>query len=129
TDDEKTALTGMVKWIDDTGEALLAAGADSEKASDFGAAAETYQDLAAQYAGLDASTKASDALKTLVSDPAKKHEVDAAKALGKAKTEASGEAMVKKRVAIFRTLAAKWKDTRAAAKATKLADDLEHPKK
>jgi hypothetical protein len=128
TEDEKKAADDYIQWIDDGGTASLAEAAEAEKAMDFGAAAETYQDLTSRYAGLDPAVKATEAMKAMLADPAKKREVDAAKALDKARTAAADENMAKKKAAIYKAVAAKWKDTKAGAKAAKLADDLEHPK-
>ncbi len=128
-DDEKTAADGMVKWIDEGGTAALASAAEADSKGDPVSAAEIYEDLVKSYAGLDAAPKAADALKALLADPAKKKEVDASKALTKARADAAGEHTAKKKIAILQAVAKAWKDTKAGVKAAALVDALEHPKK
>jgi hypothetical protein len=128
-DDEKTAADGMVKWIDEGGATALASAAESDGKGDSVGAAAIYEDLVKSYAGLDAGPKAADALKALLADPAKKKEIDAAKALEKARADAAGEHTAKKKIAIFQAYLKTWKDTKAGAKAATLLDALEHPKK
>lgn len=129
SDEEKTAADGMVKWIDEGGASALASAAETDGKGDPAGAAEVYEDLVKSYAGMDAATKAADALKALLADPAKKKEVDAAKALAKARAEAAGEHTAKKKIALFQAVVKAWKDTKAGAKAAQILDKLEHPKK
>lgn len=128
-DDEKTAADGMVKWIDEGGASALTSAADTDAKGDPAAAAEIYEDLVKSYAGLDPATKAAEALKALIADPAKKKEVDAAKALAKARVEAAGEAMVKKKIAVLNAVAVKWKGTKAGTTAEALIAKIEAAQK
>jgi hypothetical protein len=128
-DDEKTAADGMVKWIDEGGASALASAAETDTKGDPAGAAEIYEDLVKSYAGLDAGPKAADALKALLADPAKKKEIDASKALAKARVDAAGEHTAKKKIAIFQAVVKAWKDTKAGVKAAAILDKLEHPKK
>jgi hypothetical protein len=129
TEEEKTAAQGMVQWIDEGGTAQLTAAAEADTKGDPAAAAEIYEDLVKSYAGLEPATKAAEAMKTLLADPAKKKEVDGGKALAKARVEASGEAMVKKKIAAFNVVVTKWKGTKAAAKAADIIAKLEQAKR
>ena len=124
TDDEKKSAEDYIKWIDDTGTNVLADAAAADKAGNAADAADTLTGLANDYAGLDAATKAADALKALLADPAKKKEVDGATALDKARTEARGKS-AKKAIPMYKSIVASFKDTRAAAKATKIIADIE----
>jgi hypothetical protein len=129
SEEEKTAADETVKWIDEGGASALTSAADTDAKGDPAGAAEIYEDLVKSYAGLDAAPKAADALKALLADPAKKKEVDASKALTKARADAAGEHTAKKKIAIFQAVAKAWKDTKAGAKAAQILDKLEHPKK
>jgi len=129
TDEEKTAADGMVKWIDEGGQAGLDSAAETDKAGDPAGAAETLEDLVKSYAGLDAATKAADALKALNADPAKKREIDASKALVKARADAKKEAMPKKKIAVLTAFATSWKGTKAAVKAEAIVAKIEESQK
>lgn len=122
--EEIASANAMIKWIDEGAAAALASGAADEAAGNFGSAAETYEDAAADYAGLDGAAKATDALKAMLSDATKKKEVDAWKALAKAKAEAK-EMSPKKGLALLKSVAAKWKDTKAGAKAAAIVAEME----
>jgi len=124
TVDEIKAAEDFMKWIDETGTSVLADAAASDKAGNAADAAETYSGLVEDYAGLDASVKAADALKALLADPAKKKEVDGAKALDKARDEARGKS-AKKAIPMFKAIVSNFKDTKAAAKAAKIISDIE----
>jgi hypothetical protein len=127
-DEEKKAAEEFLKWLDDGAAASLVAAAESETAGDYGGASETYQELMTEFVGLEPATKAADAMKALLADPAKKKEVDAAKALSKAKDEAAEENSAKKKIALFEAVAKKWKDTKAGLKAAEMADQLARKK-
>jgi hypothetical protein len=124
TVDEVKAAGDYMKWIDDSGAALLADAAAADKAGDPVDAAETYTDVMDEYAGLDAATKAADALKALLADPAKKKEVDGSKALEKARDEARGKS-AKKAIPMYKAIVTNFKDTKAAAKAAKIIEQIE----
>lgn len=122
--EEIESANAMIKWIDDGAAAALASGAADEAAGNFGSAAETYEETAADYAGLDGAVKAADALKAMLADAAKKKEVDGWKALAKAKAEAK-EVSPKKAMALFKSVSTKWKDTKAGAKAAAILAEME----
>lgn len=122
--DEIKAAQDFIKWIDETGTAILADAAASDAAGNAAEAADSYASLVEDHAGLDASTKAAEALKTLLADPAKKKEVDAAKALDKAREEARGKS-AKKAIPMFKSVISGFKGTKAAVKAEKLIADIE----
>lgn len=122
--DEIKAAEDFMKWIDDTGTSVLADAAAADKAGSAADAADTYAGLIADYAGLDAAVKADDALKALLADPAKKKEVDGAKALDKVRDEARGKP-AKKAIPMFKAIVTTFKDTKAAAKAAKIISDIE----
>lgn len=124
TEDEKKAAEDSIQWIDAAGPAALESAAADEKAGNFGDAAEAYEDTAADFAGLDAATKAAEALKALLADPAKKKEVDGSRALAKAREEAR-DMTPKKAIPLFKSVASKFKDTKAAQKAAQIVADLE----
>lgn len=118
------SASAAMKWIDDAAAASLAAAADSEKVGDVSGAAQGYEDVAADFAGLEAATKAADALKALLADPAKKNEVDGAKALAKARGEAR-DMTPKKAIPVYKAIATKFKGTKAGEKAQKYMQALE----
>lgn len=124
TVEEMSEANAFVKWIDDTGTNVLADAAAADKAGNAADAADTYAGLVDDYAGLDAATKAADLLKALLADPARKKEVDGAKALDKTRDEARGKS-AKKAIPMYKAIIAGFKDTKAAAKATKIIADIE----
>lgn len=124
SDDEKKAADEMVAWIDASGTSLVASATADDAAGNALDAAETFADVAADYAGLEPGTKAADGLKALLADPAKKKEIDAAKALAKAKEAARGEP-AKKALLLFKPLVSKWKGTKAGDKAAAIVTELE----
>ena len=122
--DDAESANAAVKWIDDAAAASLASAADSETAGDIAGAAQGYEDVAADFAGLEAATKAADALKALLAVPAKKNEVDGAKALAKARGEAR-DMTPKKAIPVYKAIATKFKGTKAGEKAQKYMEALE----
>ena len=122
--EEMESANAMIKWIDDGAASALASAAADEAAGNFGSAAESYEETAADYAGLDGAAKATDALKAMLADATKKKEVDGWKALVKAKADAR-EISPKKAMALFKSVATKWKDTKAGAKAAALLAEME----
>jgi hypothetical protein len=124
TVEEVSDANAFIKWIDDTGTNVLADAAAADKSGNAADAADTLNGLIEDYAGLDAAVKAADALKALLADPAKKKEVDGAKALDKVRDEARGKS-AKKAIPMYKSIVANFKDTKAAAKATKIISDIE----
>ena len=124
TDEEKQAAADVIQWIDEGGPKGLESAAADEKAGDIAGAAEAYAGLAADYAGLEPAVKAAEALKALLADPAKKKEVDGAKALAKAQDDARGE-RPKKAIPFFKSVVSKFKDTKAGQKAAEILAELE----
>jgi hypothetical protein len=122
--EEMTTANAVIKWIDDCGASSLASAAADEAGGNFGSAAETYEETAADFAGLDGAVKATDALKAMLADATKKKEVDGWKALVKAKAEAR-EISPKKAIALFKSVATKWKDTKGGQKAAAILAEME----
>jgi hypothetical protein len=121
---DRKAAEDTVKWIDDGAASALTSAQEDEKAGRIAEAADGYEAVSANYAGLDQAAKAADALKALLADPAKKKEVDGAKALAKAQADIR-EMAPKKAIPIIKSIYTKYKDTKAGAKAAQLLADLE----
>jgi hypothetical protein len=121
---DRKAAADAVKWIEEEGAAGLAAAAESETAGKSGAAGLAYETVAAEHKGLDAGTKAAEALKALLADPRKKREVDGAKALAKAREKAA-DLPPKKAIPVFKGVASSFKGTQAGDEAVKIAAELE----
>ncbi len=121
---DKQAADAAIAWIDKSADSALADAQELEKTGQVGDAGMSYEEIEADYAGLDAAAKADAALKALLADSAKKKEVDAAKALDKARDKAAGLAP-KKQIPLYKSVASNFKGTKAGEKATQIVADLE----
>ena len=121
---DRKAAEDTVKWIDDGATAALTSAQDDEKAGRVAEAADGFENVSTTYAGLDAAATAANSLKALLADPAKKKEVDGAKALAKAQQDAS-DLSPKKAIPLLKSVITRFKGTKAADRAATLLAELE----
>lgn len=122
--EEKKAVDTMIAWIDAELERQLL---DAAKAADDGKLYESaveLERLAKECAGLDVGKRAADGVKQLLSDPARKREVDAGRQLAAA-IEGAKSLAPKKAIALYKAVVTKWKDTKAAKQAAELVTAIE----
>jgi hypothetical protein len=123
-EEDRKAAEVAAKWIVDTGAAMLANADAADKAGDPFEAAQTLRRVKESFKGLEAATKAEEALKALSADKAKDREIVAGdaweKTLARAKTLKPEQA-----AAMCRAFAKKYEGTKAGAKAEKAAVGFE----
>lgn len=119
----RASATEAVTWIDETAKRRMDGAAADAAKGDPAAAAETYEQVADLWKGAPAADAAAAALKELLSDPARKKEIDAAKAWDKLQT-ALVELKAKKAVPKLKGFLSNFKGTKAADAAQKALDEL-----
>ena len=122
-EDDKSAAAAAVTWIDELAKRRMDGAAADASKGDPVSAAETYEQLAEQFKGTPAEGAAAAALKELLADPAKKKEVDGAKAWDKLQT-AIRELKPKKAIPKVKGFLSSFKGTKAAEAAQKVLDGL-----
>lgn len=122
--DEKPAVAKMIAWIDAELTKQLLAAADAAEAGNLYESAVELERLAAECTGHEVGTRAAAGVKQLLSDPARKREVDAGRQLAAA-IESAKSLPPKKAIALYRAVVTKWKDTKAAKQAAERIAALE----
>ncbi len=124
SDEEKTAATEALKWIDDRGAGMLASADADGQRGDWYAASETLNKVIASFKGLEPAAKAKETLDGILKDKEKKREVDAGEVYEKSKEKA--RSMKPEQAAqMMRAVAKKYDGTKAAERALKDAIRLE----
>lgn len=121
---EKPLLQKMVAWIDAKLTESLTAAVNDANAGKFYEADLALERLATECAELDVGKRAAEGRRQLLSDPARKREVDAGRALAAALEKAKDQKPAKA-ISLYKAVISKFKDTAAAKQAAELIAGLE----
>lgn len=123
-EEERKAAQDAVAWLDETAKQRLDRASVKATQGDAVAAAEIYERTIAEYKGAEPAAAAAAALKELTSDPAKKKEIDGAKAWADLQ-EKIADMKPKKALPLLRSFVSKYEGTKAGEEGRKILQRYE----